>query len=143
MRIKIVTNITDEIISALNQLLLQLDTTFEELQSKEYLEQMINSNNTILFIAEEDGIIVGTLSLIIYRTPLGQKAWIEDVVTDKNVRGKGIGYKLLNAALEYAKNKGLKKVDLTSGNDKFAAHQLYKKIGFKHRDSTLFRYEIS
>jgi len=143
MRISIVTHITDEILKELHQLLLQLDPLSQELQNKEYFEQMIKSNSTILFIAENDGVIVGTLSLIIYRTPLGQKAWIEDVVTDKNVRGKGIGSELVSAALEYAKDKGLKKVDLTSGNDRVVAHQLYKKIGFMPRNSTLFRYEIS
>ena len=36
-------------------------------------------------------IIVGALTLAMYRIPTGLKAWIEDVVVDDKARGNGIG----------------------------------------------------
>jgi len=55
---------------------------------------------------------------------------------------KGIGRHLMNAALDYAKNDGIEKVDLTSSNQRIAAHEHYIKLGFKKRDTTVFRYEL-
>lgn len=141
MKITIVTEITDKITKALSELLPQL-SPLAQLPDKTYLKEMINSGNTTLFIAEHEERIVGTLTLAVYKTPLGRKAWIEDVVTDQSVRGKGIGRHLVNAALGYAKEKGLKKVDLTSSNERAAAHALYEKLGFKKRDTAVFRIEL-
>lgn len=142
MKISTVTEITDKTVEALHRLLPQLLPS-AQLPDKGYLEAMINSGAAILFVAEVDDKIVGTLTLAVYNTPLVEKkAWIEDVVTDENVRGKGIGRQLIAAALDYARKEGIGKVDLTSSNDKTAAHILYEKTGFKKRDTTVFRFEL-
>jgi len=138
MQIRIVTEITDEITQAFQRLLPQLSKSVV-LPDKNYLEKIVLSGSTILFVAEDEGRIVGTLSLVAYNIPTGHKVWIEDVVTDDSVRGKGIGRSLIKNALEYAKKKGISKVDLTSANDRIAAHQLYKNTGFQERETTVFR----
>ena len=48
----------------------------------------------MLFVAELDGQIVGSLTLATYRIPTGLKAIIEDVVVESEARGLGIGESL-------------------------------------------------
>jgi len=141
MEIRIVTEITDKIIEAFERLLPQLSSSVV-LPDKEYLEKIIGSGATVLFIAEDNGQIVGTLSLVVYNIPTGTKAWIEDVVTDEAARGKGVARRLIESALEYARKLGIKKIDLTSSNDRVAAHELYRKTGFVKRDTSVFRIEL-
>lgn len=142
MEIKIIKQITDEVFEGLQNLLPQLSPSSACIPDKNHLENVIKSESITLFIAKYDGKIVGTLTLAIYPTPLTLKAWIEDVVTDNAIRGKGIGKLLIEAALEYAKKSGIEKVDLTSSNDRIAAHGLYKKTGFEKRDTSVFRKYI-
>lgn len=142
MEIKIIKQITDEVFEGLQNILLQLSPSSACIPDKNHLENVIKSESITLFIAKYEGKIVGTLTLAIYPTPLTRKAWIEDVVTDNAIRGKGIGKLLIEAALEYAQNLGIEKVDLTSSNDRIAAHGLYKKTGFEKRDTSVFRKYI-
>ncbi|MDU1904595.1 MAG: GNAT family N-acetyltransferase [Dysgonomonas sp.] len=141
MKINIVTEITDEIVEAFGRLLPQLSSS-AILPDKKYLEKIIESPVLTLFVAEDQDRIVGTLSLIVYEIPTGTKAWIEDVVTDEAARGKGVARKLVEAALVHIRIQGIKKVDLTSSNDRVAAHELYRKTGFEKRDTSVFRIEL-
>ena len=59
---------------------------------------------TVLFVArEDDGPILGSLTLALFRIPTGLRAWIEDVVVDEAARGKGVGAALNEAALDHAR----------------------------------------
>lgn len=142
MEIKIIKQITDEVIEGLQNILPQLSPLSVFTLDKKHLENVIKSDSITLFIAEDENKVLGTLTLAIYPTPLTRKAWIEDVVTDNAARGKGIGKLLIEAAMEHAKKLGIEKVDLTSSNDRIAAHGLYKKTGFEKRDTSVFRRYI-
>ncbi|MFM8870416.1 MAG: GNAT family N-acetyltransferase, partial [Actinomycetota bacterium] len=95
-----------------------------------------------LFIARVDGQIVGSLTLAMFRIPTGIRAWIEDVVVDSSARGHGVGEALNTAALEHAKKHGAITVDLTSRPSREAANRLYQRIGFKARETNVYRYEL-
>ena len=142
MEIKIIKQITDEVIVGLQNILPQLSPSSVFILDKKHLENVNKSDSITLFIAEDENKVLGTLTLAIYPTPLTRKAWIEDVVTDNDARGKGIGKLLIEAAMEHAKKLGIEKVDLTSSNDRIAAHGLYKKTGFEKRDTSVFRRYI-
>ena len=47
-------------------------------------------------------------------------------------RGKGIGRKLMQAAIDDAKRYGFEVIELTVFQSNFAAIELYEKLGFKH-----------
>lgn len=138
MEIRIVKQLSDELIEGLERLLPQLSPT-SAIPETSHWEELLHSDSSVLFIAEDNGRIEGTLTLVIYPTPLTRKAWIEDVVTDNEARGKGIGKLLVDAALTYARKLGIEKVDLTSSNDRTAAHGLYLKMGFDKRNTSVFR----
>ena len=40
---------------------------------------------------DEDGRIIGTLTLVLYRVSSGLKGRIEDVIVDESARGQGVG----------------------------------------------------
>lgn len=95
--------------------------------------EKINSNpDHIVVIAEVDGKIVGTTTLLIEPKFIhkgGLVGHIEDVVVDKNFQGQKIGEKIMKYILEYAKNRGCYKTILDSTDD---VKPFYEKLGFKH-----------
>ena len=96
-----------------------------------------------MFLARVDGTIVGSLTLAFYRIPTGLKAWIEDVVVDDAARGHGVGRSMNEAALDLARRRGAKNVALTSRPSREAANRLYQRIGFRVRDTNLYRYDLT
>lgn len=97
---------------------------------------------TTLFVAEDDGLIVGSLTLAAFEIPTGRRAWIEDVVTDTAARGKGVARALVDAALSHAAELGTRTVDLTSRPDHADANRLYVKLGFEQRTTNVYRKTI-
>ena len=106
------------------------------------MEEIIESDTTVLFAARSGQEIVGLLTLAIFRIPTGVRAWIEDVVVDNQARGKGVGDALNRAALAEAERRGAKTVDLTSRPSREAANRLYQRLGFKQRDTNVYRYYL-
>jgi ribosomal protein S18 acetylase RimI-like enzyme len=108
------------------------------------LAAIVASPATVLFIARDvdTGTIVGSLTLALFRIPTGMRAWIEDVVVDKAMRGKGAGNALNQAALDRARAEGAKTVDLTSRPSRGAANRLYQRLGFEQRDTNVYRYNL-
>ena len=132
--------ITTDVLSAIEKLIPQLSTDCE-IPSVTYLEQIVRSEDTYLFLAEKDK-IVGMLTIIFNRTPTGRKAWIEDVVVDEKIRGQGAGSQLIGNAIEFARSKGVSKIDLTSRPKRVEANRLYEKLGFKRRNTNVYRLEL-
>jgi predicted GNAT family acetyltransferase len=66
----------------------------------------VASENSHLFLAYDDSEnIIGMLTVGIYYSSTGKKAWIEDVVVNNTYRGQGIGEKLVQHAINFAKTK--------------------------------------
>lgn len=142
MEISLLTEVTDEVVQAFAHLLPQLSSS-AVITTREQLQEI--ADNESFFIArdpEQDGIIVGSLTLVTFRIPTGVRAWIEDVVVDTSLRGKGIGEALTRAALERAAELGAKTVDLTSRPSREAANRLYQRVGFELRHTNLYRYNL-
>ncbi len=139
MEITRVLEVTDEIHEAFNHLVPQLSTS-SQIPSQAQLQEI--ADNDSLFIAREEGKILGSLTLVVFRIPTGVRAWIEDVVVVEAARGKGIGEALTRGALARAADLGARTVDLTSRPSREAANRLYLRVGFKLRESNLYRYTL-
>ena len=139
-----VAEVTDELVAALGQLLPQLSTSVP-MPGRSELEEMVASPQIALFIArdpEQDGEIVGTAALAMYRTLTGLHAWIEDVVVEEGTRGKGFGAALTQACIQYAARAGAHGVNLTSRPARQAANRLYQRIGFIQRETSVYYYPL-
>jgi len=99
----------------------------------EKIFEKINSNpDHLIVVAELDGKIVGTTTLLIEPKFIhkgGLVGHIEDVVVDKNFEGQKIGEKIMKYILEFAKNRGCYKTILDCTDD---VKPFYEKLGFKH-----------
>lgn len=104
-----------------------------------FLDSIVRDKNTCLIVAKENDQIVGMATLILTITPNGKRAKVEDVVVDENHRGKGIGEKISKKLIAIAKSKKVRRIELTTGQRRVAAHRLYEKVGFKKVDSDVYR----
>ncbi len=139
--IEIAAEATDELVAAFARLVPQLSQR-SSLPSKSELAEMVAAPASDVLIARLDGSIVATLTLVTFRIPTGVRSWIEDVVVDDAARGHGVGEQLNRFAIELARSKGATTVDLTSRPSRVAANRLYQRIGFKPRDTNVYRYDL-
>jgi ribosomal protein S18 acetylase RimI-like enzyme len=134
--------VDEELVLAWERLIPQLSSSSPP-PSRAELEEIVDSPATVLFVAREgDNPILGSLTLALFRTPGGLKAWIEDVVVDESARGKGVGAALNEAALDHARTVGAKSVDLTSRPSREAANRLYQRLGFVPRETNVYRFRL-
>ncbi len=135
-----------DLISAFGRMIPQLSKSSPP-PDADQLAEMIAHPGTTVFVARSDdeGLIVGSLTLVVFRIPTGVRAWIEDVVVDGDaVRGKGwrTGEALTRAALDKARHDGAKTVELTSRPSHVEANALYQRLGFEARDTNVYRLEL-
>ena len=130
-----------ELLDGLNGLLPQLSSTAPLLTMPD-VEKIVDSDAATLFVASDDGVTVGTLTLVIFSIPTGLRAYIEDVVVDEGTRGIGVGEALIIAAVKEARGRGVRSIDLTSRPSREAANALYQKLGFERRDTNVWRFSL-
>ena len=135
------TAVTDELMSAMAHLIPQLSSSNPPPTSDE-LNEIVQSEASVLFLAHDETGVLGSLTLAIFRIPTGLRAWIEDVVVDGEARGKGVGRLLNEAALDRARQAGATTVDLTSRPSRDAANRLYQRLGFVERETNVYRYAL-
>jgi ribosomal protein S18 acetylase RimI-like enzyme len=138
-----VTEVTGELVAAFERLTPQLSSSNPP-PSPETLAAIATSPASVLFMARDldTGEYVGSLTLALFRIPTGLRAWIEDVVVDDAVRGRGVGAALNHAALDRARADGARTVDLTSRPSREAANRLYQRLGFVERGTNVYRFTI-
>ena len=139
MEIHRVSEVNAELMEALGRLIPQLSTA--RVPTRAEVEALVGSQASTLLIAR-DPQIVGALTLVVFRTPTGVHAWIEDVVVDESVRGRGIGEALSRAGIALAQELGASEVNLTSRPSREAANRLYQRIGFQRRNTNVYRYPL-
>ena len=141
----IVVNIADrattELVDAMNRLIPQLSSSNPPPTEAE-LATIIGQEACDVIVARDGNTIVGSLTLVVFPIPTGIRAWIEDVVVDEAARGKGVGEALNTFALQRARERGAKTVDLTSRPSREAANRLYQRLGFVARDTNVYRYTL-
>lgn len=137
--------VDDELVDAMAELVPQLSSSSPP-PGRAELDAIVRSDATRLLLARDGdgpglgGAVVGAMTLVVFRIPTGVRAWIEDVVVDRDARGRGVGEQLNLAALELAQELGARTVDLTSRPSREAANRLYKRIGFVQRETNVYRY---
>jgi ribosomal protein S18 acetylase RimI-like enzyme len=141
VQIEVVTSPSAEIVAAVGALVCQLSSSAAA-PSAAQIEALVASTATRLLLARDaQRRIVGMLTLALFPIPTGVRAWIEDVVVDREARGQGIGALLTQEALALAQADGARTVDLTSRPSREAANRLYAKLGFHPRETNVYRYD--
>jgi GNAT superfamily N-acetyltransferase len=107
------------------------------------LRALLKRRDEILLVAVEDGRIVGTNHVLIFRhlaRALKPAAIVENMVVDARARGTGVGEKLMDAALNIARRRGCYRLSLTSNRKRPGAHRFYEKFGMRrtHHGFTMY-----
>ena len=142
MAITQATTVDDELVAAFARLVPQLSSSAEP-PSREQLQEIVASPAAMVLLARDDSSqIIGSLTLVVFRTPTGARAWIEDVVVDESARGRGTGEGLVAEAIRLASDSGARTIDLTSRPSRESANRLYEKVGFQARKTNVYRYDL-
>ncbi|RWX78794.1 GNAT family N-acetyltransferase [Neorhizobium lilium] len=91
------------------------------------------SGNEQLFVADREGEVVGTFQILFNRTLTGRGSLsmiIEAVQTRADMRGQGIGARMIAYAIEEARRRDCRLVQLTSNGARVDAHRFYERLGF-------------
>ena len=110
----------------------------------EMLRDTVEDAGTRFFVAiAPDGRIVGTACLCISHSPTGRKGGIEDVVVSSDVRGQGLGRRLVEHIISYAReNLSPIVLHLTSRPERVAANRLYQALGFQPYDTNVYKLPL-
>ncbi len=140
VRVEECQEVTDELVAAMATLIPQLSSSSPPPGAAE-LGELVSSDACHLLLArDEQGRILGSMTLVVFRIPTGVRAWIEDVVVDGEARGQGVGEALNRHALDLAASLGARTVDLTSRPSREAANRLYQRLGFVLRETNVYRH---
>jgi GNAT superfamily N-acetyltransferase len=138
VKIEAVTEGTPEVYAALARLLPQLNPQLP-VPTMDRLQAIIDDPAVTLLVARDGEEIVGTTTVIVYTTPFWIKARLDEVVVDASARGKGVGAALVQASIDLAREKGVEVVELQSGVHRQEANRLYPRMGFKLRETNVYR----
>ena len=119
---------------------LRQTSNLEQNSVRNILKKILENENHIIHVAELNGKIVGSTTLLIEQKFIHEGGFvghIEDVVVNKEFEGHGIGMKLVLSLLDVAKEKKCYKTILNC-EDKLIP--FYEKIGFKQK-STEMRFD--
>ncbi|MBU1179287.1 GNAT family N-acetyltransferase [Patescibacteria group bacterium] len=124
----------------INNLLGQLSSKESKICLNDIL-RILKGDVEICIVFHKDK-IVGMGSIHFTETFIRKVGIIEDVVVDKNYQGKRIGQSIVEVLINEARKNGVNCIDLTSNPKRVAAVALYKKLGFKERETNLYRLEF-
>lgn len=126
---------------AMQRFLNQL-TTSPMVLTESMFHQLLASENSHLFFIMKDEQIAGMLTVGIYYSPTGGKAWIEDVVVDETFRGQGLSKLLVAHAIQFVKSQQIPLLMLTSNSKRIAANKLYQAMGFERKETNVYRMKF-
>lgn len=134
-------SVTDAQIGEILALMRELDP--EIAVTPEMVRRAVEAPGTHFFALMDEARIVGCASLCVFYSPTGCKAHIEDVVVLAEYRGRQLGRRLVERLIEYAHTE-LKNVDLylTSRPHRVAANELYQSLGFRRKETNVYKLEI-
>jgi ribosomal protein S18 acetylase RimI-like enzyme len=141
IKIQRIRKVNKEDLEAVNDLLDQLSPGSYFLRLKEY-RHLLSGKDYFLFAARDGKRIIGMGSIVFTNIPAGLRSRLEDIVVDEKYRGQGIGKRISLTLIAIARKKRATLVDLTSGKKRKSAHKLYEKLGFKERDTKVYRLDL-
>ncbi len=101
----------------------------DEVVLNDYWDDAFDKESII--VAELDGHIIGTIELArAYKARFGFFAVMRRFVVHPEHRGRGIGRKLMNYALDEAVRLGCNAVELSVNPSKGRPHRFYESLGF-------------
>jgi RimJ/RimL family protein N-acetyltransferase len=97
---------------------------------RRYLRAIRRYPNAAVYVADDDGVIVGRLSIARDQHPASRHVADIGLMVAQSHRRRGIGTQLLDAAVQWARQSGVRKLELHVFPWNTGAIALYEKFGF-------------
>lgn len=111
--------------------------SFNKSWFKLYMQNRLIRTVPGVFVADQDGKVVGSIFVDVQRDPTGaQTGYISNMMVSDKHRGEGVGQKLIDNALNYLTIIGVPKIWANVREDTEALVHLFTKKGFKKKFST-------
>lgn len=104
-----------------------VDPPYEREVQLEDTEYGFNETPPVVFFAEADGQPAGRIRMLKWWNQFG---YVEDLVVNPQFRGLGVGRKLLERGIQWAREQGYPGVMLETQDDNVPACTLYQSCGF-------------
>jgi GNAT superfamily N-acetyltransferase len=133
-----ITKATEKDMPSILELLYELDrlTPIGDKEIKAFqnkIKDYFSDSQKIILLAKQDSKSIGLVSVILLRRLNRTKLemYIPELIVTKELRNSGIGKKLIQHCITFAKKKGCYRIRLESGNQRKESHQFYKNLGFE------------
>lgn len=124
-------------INDLTDLLKQLfsieeDFIFDGVKQKKGLGLLLDSDRAMILVAEESGAVIGMVTgQLVISTAEGELSLlIEDMIVNRQQRGKGVGRKLLQVMADWANQRGAHRMQLLADLNNHRAFSFYERAGW-------------
>ncbi len=111
-----------------------------------FIEARLTNNESVIFVALVGDTPAGFTQLYPnYSSVRVVKNWIlNDLYVDAEFRKQGIGERLIQTAMSFAKKENAKFLELSTAIDNYTAQSLYEAVGFvkQKSDEAFFTYQI-
>jgi GNAT superfamily N-acetyltransferase len=145
--VQVLTTVTPEVVEDFERLLPQL--TGEAAPPRDIITANLsaaadpqNPDSRIVVILDDTGRIQATATGTICRIPTGNKAWVDDVITDAAYRGCGCGERLMESLHDWFLERGVTSSNLTTSPHREAAGRLYERQGYEQRTTRVYRLDL-
>ena len=139
---RVVRTVEDGLIEAIDRLVPQIPGT-ASVPGRWELEQIVADPGAILIVAESAAAIVGMLALVVFRTPTGLRAKIEDLVVDDYIQVPGVAERLIRRAMKTSSSRGARTVQAQCPASKSAVGRMYEELGFERMSTNAYWYKLS
>lgn len=107
--------------------------------AEDFIQARLDNNESVIFVALEtsNSKPIGFTQLYPkYSSARAVRNWIlNDLYVGKEYRKHGVGSKLIETVINFAKEDGAMFVEISTAIDNFTAQSLYEQIGFKKQNS--------
>jgi len=112
-------------------------------QIEERLRKMAESDAYQVLLAEDEGQVVGLLSLTFRHTlfHVAPTALIDELVVEQDHRRRGVGQQLMVEAIERCRAAGCREIEVSTERSNKTAQKFYRQHGFSH-EAVLFELEF-
>jgi GNAT superfamily N-acetyltransferase len=108
---------------------------WDPVAAAERLADAIGSEGAEVFVGADSGTIVGICTVYddFDSVRFGRRAWVEDLAVHPDQRSQGVGKGLLDAAKDWARERGCSHLELDSAETRTDAHRFYEREGAAYR----------
>lgn len=139
--VELLTEVDDETAESVARLIPQVSSRVTEV-SGDRVRSVAAGPASCIVVARVADQVVGSATLLTVVTLVGSFGYVEEVVVDTPMRGRGIGRHLVAGVVHVARSKGLDFVELTSRPSREAANRLYQSLHFDRRETNVYRLNL-